>query len=316
MAGHTRGAEAEDSGGTAEKVAAGHCVPGRQVYFMPWRALCLLAFAGVEVWAAEVSLTADPPLPVPNLLANPGMEEGMGEEAAAWRFSTATPDNFLAGRAENGRSGTCLWVKAKTGVMSGYFGQTVTVDPGAKYLCHGFYRLGGGRILIYAHSSVDVGGGRKVAVDERFYRGTMRGHWLSPVFLPPEVLGGPDPDEWFPFTLTVDVPDPMGAFTLSLGLYFQPGEVWFDDLWVGRATTELNVNVKADDGRALRRVVLQRTGAQDPVRDSGELAAGTRSFVSTVPDQPTDAVYELAVTLADGTVQRSRYPEAEAGEAR
>ncbi len=282
---------------------------------MLWRALCLLALSGVEVWAAEVSLTADPPLPVPNLLANAEVEEGEDGVATAWHFSTAQPDNFLTGWAENGRSGRCLWLKAKSGVMSGYFGQTVTVEPGVGYVCRGFYRLGGGRILIYAHNSVNVGEGGKIAVDERFYRGTMRGHWLVPVFLPPDALGGPDPDEWFPFSLTVDIPEPMKAFTLSLGLYFQPGEVWFDDLWVGRATTELRVDVRAGDGEALRRVVLSRTGALAPVLDSGELAPDTGSFATAVPDQPTDGLYELAVTLADGTVHRSRYPEVEGGEA-
>ena len=71
---------------------------------------------------------------MPNLVVNPGIELGADDKPAHWNFTTATPDNFLTGWQDGGRSGKCLWAKAKTGVMSGYWGQTVPVPPGQSVL--------------------------------------------------------------------------------------------------------------------------------------------------------------------------------------
>jgi len=263
-------------------------------------------------WPATVTVTADPPLPVPNIIADPGIEQG---DAAPpnWRFTTATPDNFSSGIADGGRSGRCLWLEAKSGVMSGYWNQTTTVQPGRTYVYKGFYRLGSGKLLAYVHGGVRLEDGRAAAVDQRFYQGTMRGHWLTPVFLPPDALGGPDPATWYPFSLTVAVPEAVTAVTLSLGLYFQAGEVWFDDLWAGLATTDLTVNVTAAEGETLRCVVLRRVDADAPALDSGDLGGAT-TYQGVAKDQPSDQAYEVEITLGDGSLVRERYPREEEGE--
>lgn len=274
--------------------------------------ICLAAASAS--WPATVAVTGNPPLPVPNIIADPAIEQG---DAAPpnWRFTTATPDNFASGLADGGRSGKCLWLKARSGVMSGYWNQTTAVEPGRTYLYKGFYRLGSGKLLAYAHGGVRLEDGRAAAVDQRFYQGTMRGHWLSPVFLPPDALGGPDPTVWYPFSLTVAVPEPMTAVTLSLGLYFQAGEVWFDDLWAGLATTDIAVSVTAAEGETLRRVVLRRVGADTPALDSGDLGGAT-AYECVAKEQPTGQTYEVEASLGDGTVVRERYPREEEGEAR
>jgi len=272
--------------------------------------MCLLVLAAAG-FAAEITVAADPPLPVPNLVANPGIEAGANGQPANWNFSTATPDNFLTAWQDGGRAGKCLWMKAKTGVMSGYWGQSVAVSPAQSVLFRGYYRLGAGKMLIYAHSSIALPDGRRVAVDERFFRGTMRGHWLVPVFLPPDALGGPDPNTWFPFRLEVKVPQPMTAVALSLGLYFQAGEVWFDDMWAGLARTDLTIGAKAAAGETLSRVVVKAAGTDKPVFDSGALKPGAMEFSTVLKQQPTDGVYEVAVTRGDGQVTVRRYPGGE-----
>ncbi len=274
-------------------------------------ALVLLLGAVSVLCAAQITLTGDPPLPVANLIANPGVEQGAGNQPAHWNFGTANPENFETGWRDGGRSGKCLWMKAKTGVMSGYYNQAVPVEPGRAYLFRGFSRLAAGKLLVYANSSIALPDGRRVAVDERFYRGTMRGHWLVPVFLPPDALGGPDPNAWLPFRLKVNVPEGMKAVALSLGLYFQPGEVSFDDLWAGLAATDLSLSVKAAPGETLSRVVVKAVGNDRPVYDSGGLKPGTTEFGTALKAQATDAVYEVSATLGDGQVIVRRYPEGE-----
>ncbi len=170
------------------------------------------------------------PGPAPNLLTNPGVETGAGGKPDGWSFHTATPAIFEADWRDAGRSGKCLWLKAASGEMSGYWSQTVSVVPGKTYLATGFLRLVRGKVLCYVHGTGALPDGRRVSLDERFYRGTMRGHWLSPVFLPPEALSGPDPDAWLPFQIRFTVPPPVERVTLSLGLYFAAGEAAFDDL--------------------------------------------------------------------------------------
>ncbi|NCO91404.1 MAG: hypothetical protein GW911_04410 [Armatimonadetes bacterium] len=272
-------------------------------------ALILPLLASSHAWSVEIQFTGNPPLPVANLVRNPGIESGLGATPEGWSFATATPDNFETGWRDDGRSGKCLWLKAKTGAMSGYWGQVVPVAPGKSYLFKGYYRLGGGKILCYAHSSVALPDGRKAGIDERFYRGTMRGHWLVPVFLSPDSLGGPDPQQWYPFRLVARIPDPMQAVALSLGMYFTAGDSAFDDLWAGEAETELALTVKAAEGETLRRVVVTQVGSAKPVLDSQPLAAGSGAYEAKLEHQPTDAVHEVAVTLGNGEIVKARYPD-------
>jgi hypothetical protein len=301
-------------------------------------ACIVLALASTLGQAAEIRIDSSTPLPVPNLARNPGMEEGDSGPSTAlrpalslpfdaaqglepverskggtplhWKFTTAMPDNFETGWVDGGRSGKCLWVKAKTGKMSGYWNQTIPVEPGKTYLFKGYYRLAAGKILCYAHASVRLQDNRSVAVDQRYYRGSLRGHWLVPVFLPPEALAGPDPQQWYPFEIKATIPPPMKAISLSLGIYFTPGEAWFDDIWVGLAETDLRVSVKAGPGEVLERVVVRAVGEPKPVADSKPLQGAT-TFETTLKAQRSDKEYEVEVTLADGKVIRQREPRSE-----
>jgi hypothetical protein len=165
-----------------------------------------------------------------NRIKNPSLEDGRDGRPLGWRFGTAEPAEFVADWGPGGRTGKCLHLTARSGKMSGYWGQTVPVEPGKSYVLQGYYRLAGGKLLCYVHGSTPVAGGDRVSVDARFYRASMHNHWLTPVFLAPDVLAGPKPDVWYPFEVRFKVPPPMRAVSVSLGMYFTPGEVWFDDL--------------------------------------------------------------------------------------
>jgi len=261
--------------------------------------VCLGAMA--LLGKVDVSLTAQPPLPMANLLKNPGLEQMRDGVPEAWHWSTAVPDNFEQGVTSDGRGGGhCLHIKAKSGVMSGYWSQTITVVPGKRYLFVGWYRLRGGKLLAYVHART-----RKTQLDQRFYAASLATIPLVPVFLKPEYVGGARPDHWYRMRVPFTPPEGMKAVTVSVGMYFTPGEVWYDDLSVIEAVTTLALDVRAD--KDLRRVTLLRQGQQKPVWDSGELAAGVRHVARTV-QAAADGVYLLRAEARDGEVAEARCP--------
>lgn len=281
-----------------------------------WAMLALVMVGGGLVGgAAELRLSSEPPLPVPNLLVNPGVEEGTDGTPAAWAFGTATPAIFESAWGDGGRSGRCLWIKADTGEMSGYWAQSLPVVPGTPYLAKGHLRLLSGKVLCYVHGTADVGGGRKVSVDARHYRGTMRGHWLTPVFVPLGALSGPDAEQWYPFRIAFTPPAPLDRVTFSTGLYFAAGEARFDDLEVCLAEVSLRIRVEPAAGEVLQRVTVTADGKAKPIFDSGTLPAGTGVVTHEIPGQPSDGQWTLTARLADGRTLRERYPKQE-GEAR
>ncbi len=281
---------------------------------MTWgkRSIAVAALlAALAAAAADIRVSAEPPLPLPNLLQNPDIEEGAAGQPAAWSFGTATPAIFQNAWAEDGRSGRCLWLKASSGDMSGYWAQAVPVEPGQAYLATGFLRLAAGKVLCYVHGTATTPDGRKISVDERVYRGTMRGHWLIPVFLPPDALGGPDPTVWYPLRLRFTTPEPLERVTLSLGLYFAAGEAAFDDLCISQAETELQIAVTPAPGETLRQVIVSPAPSGRPVFDSGPLPEGTASFEKRLPGQPADGQWIVTVRLGDGRVVTRQYPASE-----
>lgn len=258
--------------------------------------------------AAEVRITG---IPSPNRVKNPSLELGSQRQPAHWTFNTAQPENFTArwtGGARTGKYG--LHVNAESGKMSGYWTQVVTVEPGRTYRFKGYYRLRGGRMLIWVNGAAALPDGTKVKVDRRFYAVSSRGHWLEPVFLPPEALSGPDPNAWLPFELDVKVPAPITRLTFSMGMYFTPGEVSFDDLWVGPAEMDLAVSVKAAPGERIEQVVIRTGKPAVVVFDSGPLPKVT-TFEKTLKAQPLDGNYEVEARLANGKIMREAYPRNE-----
>lgn len=264
----------------------------------------LLAALCGPAWGMTLEITSDPPLPAPNLIQNPGIEEGKDGQPDHWRWSTAVVENFVIVWADNGRAGRCLYLKAHSGIMSGYWNQSVRVEPRTEYVMTGWFRISGGKILCYAHAKAPDGRG----IDQRFYASSNRNHFLVPVFLKPEYMAGMDAENWHPIRLPFTTIENMEWVAVSLGMYFTAGEVWYDDISVFRATTDLSVKVNGN-GQELSRVRVLAKGAQQPVFDSEALPAGTRTFERSIPAASTENHYVLEVTTSDGKVQLKSYPE-------
>jgi len=249
----------------------------------------------------------------PNLLANPSIEEGGSAGPKNWVFGSGEELIFRWAWAGNGRTGKCLWIKALGGRMSGYWSQPVRVTPGKNYVFRGHYRLGGGRILIWVNGNAPKGDGTNARIDLRFHDTSPLGHWLIPVFISPESLDAPDPNEWRSFELRGVVPEPITHIRLSLGMYFAMGEAWFDDLYVGLDEADVKFSIKPPPGLGIGRVVIKADGQEKPVIEAGPLAQGS-AFNETLKGRPLNEKYNMTMHLSDGSVVQGVYPITEAKE--
>ncbi len=255
------------------------------------------------VCGADLQVTADPPLPAPDLLLNGNLEAGEGDQPTGWRFGTAVPENFTVDWVTPGRSGKCLHLRAASGIMSGYWNQTVKVQPATDYLLTGWFRLNGGKLLCYVHGGAPDGR----SLDERFYVASMRNHFLVPIFLKPEYMAGIPSDAWQPVRIPFRTGEGMEAVAVSLGLYFTAGEAWFDDLRVCRAKTDLRVSARGQVGELVRVRVLA-SGEEQPLLDAA-IPATASTYEKTLPAVPTDRQYTVEATTRDKTVVRKLCPD-------
>ncbi|GEM_PF-3179332 len=276
--------------------------------------MIILMATGTMAAAVEVNVTTDPPLEAANLVQNADMEQGADGQPAVWTFSTAVPENFTLGWAEGaGRNGSrALHMTAHDKVMSGYWAQKMPVQAG-DYVFRGYYRTVTGRLLMYAHgTNTDVQ--PAVGVDARAFHGSSIASFLVPVFVPLEALAGPDPESWHPFSVKVAIPEGLEEITLSMGLYFTPGEVWFDDVWFGPATVQMTLNVSGE-GERLESVKILRDGSATPVYNSANdpnCPTGQplpEPFKVTLDAVASDGVYMIEAKTVGGELQRIRFPE-------
>lgn len=279
---------------------------------MPVWFVLLVAFpiVGMTLLYAEAGPSVEvriESIPSPNLAKNPSVETGGDGQPDHWKFETGQPNNFEIKWTEGGRTGNkSLWLKAKTGKMSGYWKQGIPVEPGRTYLFKGYYRLAGGRMLVWIAGEGTLPDKTKVVVDERFEALSSHGHWLEPVFLPPEALSGPDPNVWQPFQVKFKVPTPVRHLAFGVGIFFTPGEAWFDDLWAGLAEMDLVLQVEAKRDESIRRVLVRIVDNPSPVLDSGPLQ-DVRTFKETCKAQPVDGKYEVEIQLTSGKTVRQPY---------
>ncbi|NOY82197.1 MAG: hypothetical protein GXP31_14460 [Kiritimatiellaeota bacterium] len=254
--------------------------------------------------ALELRITATPA--VQNLAPNPCFELGRDDRPAGWSFGTAVPDIFQSAWTDGGRTGKCLRVQATSGKMSGYWNAPVPLVSGRRYRFSGWYRIKGGRILCYVHARKRLPKEYKtVTLDERFYAGSFRQHWLVPVFIPPDALPGPKPDQWYRFDIVFTAPAPLTGASISLGMYFTPGLAFFDDVFFGPAETTLDISATTDATDRVRRIVVMAPGHSKPLADTGGLEPFQTECELRVPHVPTDTPITVRVTLESGrTVTR------------
>jgi hypothetical protein len=260
--------------------------------------LCLSAS-----WArAEVTIeaTADPPLPVANLLQNAGFEQG-GDMPNGWEISSGMPELFTFQRQPiGGRSGACLRVAGHSSIMSGYLAQYLAIRPATRYVAGAWLRLRAGHCLIWLLSYPE---GRRW--DVYLHKTSWGGNPLVPDFVPLAYTDSPPPDQWIWVGDEFTSEPRQDSLNFHVGSYFERGSMDFDDAFLGLARTKLTLRVAGDVLRSVR--VADDTGRE--CWSSGALPADTTSVRQEVPDLPTRARYCVTVTTAAGKEVQKWYPE-------
>ncbi len=257
----------------------------------------------------QIRISASPELPVANLAANSGFEEGGAlpknwpfAERSAYFYSSREPWRCTIGRKPSGgRNGAYLQMEVHTAsILSELFvRQTIAVEPDTLYRAGVFARIRSGQAIIHV-------------LNEDFYAYTakseMKVSWadtpLSPLFVPVGWTRSPAQDKWVWLETEVRSNKDEHHLHLGIGSYWERGSIDFDDVFFGVARTDLTVAV---EGEELRGVVVA-DGAGTICWDSGLLPPGTRSISQKIEDVSTLGSYEVTATTASNQKISKWYP--------
>ncbi|MBD3292325.1 MAG: hypothetical protein GF393_05335 [Armatimonadia bacterium] len=254
--------------------------------------------AGAEL---QIAVTADPPLPVPNLMENAEFERGDDSAPAGWAVNTSISRAGAFERlAEGGRNGAYLRVESFTSTTNAYASRAAPVEPDTLYRAGAWVRMRGGAMVMWLHAWVD---GKRFA--ERAYLHSQGLSPLVPDFVRLEWTDSPDPDEWHWVGREFNTWPDQEDLSMHLGAYFERSSMDIDGAFLGLARTTLTVSVT---GGGIERVRVENEAGEE-VWSSGELAGGTTTMRQDLPDLPTDSRYRVIATQPDGTEVAAWYPE-------
>jgi hypothetical protein len=265
-----------------------------------WLLCAVMLTAGMACAAVNIQLRSDPPLPVPNLFGNPGLEQGQ-DRPDVWACSASQPDVVdFRYEKQGGYKGAYLRVDARGSTSNGYLSQPLHVEPDTLYRVGIWLRLRGGTCVLWLHGYVD---GKRY--DERAYAHSLGSMPFIPDFVNLEWTDSPDPTKWAWLGREFRTWAGQGSINPHFGAFFDRGSMDLDEPFLGLARTRLIISVT---GGPITQVVACNEAGQT-VWDSGVLAP-TQRFAHMVDDLPTDTRYLVKVTAADGTEVSQWYPEA------
>lgn len=179
---------------------------------------------------------------VSNLINNGNFTEVKDGRAASWNFSSAKPEIFKLSFPQQPEQGNVAKMEVSSDVMSGYWGQIITVKPHTNYRFSALAQMNTGHILMYIH-----GGSGETKLDTRIYVLTMGEHPLVPWFWDKQWIQGSsgfphrglglvrnflaEPGQWEPVSIEFNSGE-LTRVTVSLGAYFKAGKYLFDDVSV------------------------------------------------------------------------------------
>ncbi len=266
-----------------------------------WTTIVLAAACSCAVADVTIEVSADPPLPVANLFANPGLEEG-ADRPESWGVAASQPAVVdFDYRKTGGHQGAYLRVDAHGSTSNGYLSQAVHVEADTLYRAGAWVRIRGGTMVMWLHGYVD---GKRF--DERAYLKSYGALPLIPDFVKIEWTTSPDPDKWIWVGREFRTWPGQGGVNPHFGAYFSRGSMDLDEPFIGLARTTLALKIRGAPLRSVR--VLNEAG--DEVFASSALPDDTTSFEREFPDLPTDTRYRVSVTTTDGEVTERWYPEA------
>jgi len=264
-------------------------------------ALLVVTLASVAGAAPEVIVSADPPLPVANLFANPGLEQG-GDRPDGWGVAASQPDIVdFTYHKDGGYAGRYLSVEARGTTSNGYLSQPVHVQPDTLYRAGIRVRLRGGTCVMWLHGYVN-----DRRFDERAYLHSYGALPLIPDFLKLEWTNSPDPEKWHWLGREFRTWPEQGSVNPHFGAYFDRCSLDLDEPFIGLARTALTVT--ATGGNIKQVTVSDEAGKC--YWDSGALPQPVPRLEQKIPDLPTDTRYQVKVVTTTGEEVSKWYPEA------
>lgn len=252
-------------------------------------ALGLVSLAAVVLAEVEITVQSTPPLPLPNLVKNPGFEDAA---MAPWR----PMDGHAAAVAVDAET-------AAAGARSLRVVSSPDQSPGALQRLQFPSPLPAGTPLYFrmaakkTDADLDAASAR-AALHLRYDDG-------SSAYQPVPELPAEDYD-WLTVENVITLAKPVSAGgTLYLCHYKQAGTQWFDDLVVVAGKVQLAVAVRGEAGLGRVRLWSSRHGLE---YDSGVLAGSPKEF-SKVFDLPGYATYYVEAVDAAGVARGKVYPE-------
>jgi len=275
---------------------------------MHWRTLVAVAIAMSEAGAlaqepvAQIRITTDPVPAEVNLLKTPGFEQVEDGFPVAWQQNTAGPEHFTYEVVGNARTGSSSFrLAADSGEFSGYVQQNVAIEPGREYRAWTWLRLAGGRYMMLIRGHITMPGEAATHFDERSELISTRNHWLAPLYLNPEHLQGPDPEEWVFRPQSFTAPEGLSAVQMWMGSYFRKAEMWFDDTYLGPGKCTLSLKVEA--GQPLQQVWVRDVESGPAIYSSGKLEGNTKTHEAVLEDVPIADGYLVMFETREGRQQ-------------
>jgi len=249
----------------------------------------------------QIAVTADPALPVSNLMQNAEFEAGDERKPEAWGASTSLPrGGSFARLTEGGRDGAFMRVEGFTSQTNAYLSQVAPVEEEALYRAGAWVRMRGGTMVMWMHWWVD-----EKRFDERAYLHSWGSAPIVPDFVRLEWTDSPDPTQWQWVGREFPAWKGQHHVNMHLGAFFDRSSMDIDGAFLGLARTTLMIEVTGDEIARVRVV----NDAGDELWNSGELAGGTTAVRHELPDVPTDARYQAIATQPDGAEVAAWYPE-------
>lgn len=221
-------------------------------------AVLVLALASAANAQLQIEIVSDPPLPVENLLKNPGFDEGNG--ISGW-LDEMHVGYLQKWEEKGGVTGGCVRVEClRSNILSsGFIVQKVSVDPNAQYVGGASLRMRYGKAFLRLKPSTSAG----KEVEAISWAGSP----LTPNFLSREMTGSPEAEKWIKIQGAINTESDDHEVTVGLGAFQDPTSIDFDNAYLCKAKVDLSVAVR---GRYIRRVVVRDETGQE-IWTSGEL---------------------------------------------
>lgn len=240
-----------------------------------------------------IEVSPDTKFGTTNILVNPDFEEGN----LGWNANTARPDLFAYEISNHAVSGEkSAYIRAFDGLMSGYWSQSVNLNPGEKYKYSFWGDIRKGYMLCYVSGS---------GLDRRKYLSSYYDDVHYPVFLKADHMENLALPGWNKYSFEFVNSKNVEKAAVHLGIYFSKGEAYYDNVYFGIDTVKFGIKVKSNNNSIARIEVMDDLGTKVFEKNYSDSGREREEWFNV----PADASHlEIVAYDGDGSMSRLLYP--------